>query len=139
MAAANSTDDPGGATTEASQHKPTDAVSEPKSIVTREKNDAPAVDASEPDEFGLPVKQPRRRGYSLQELENPEQARPGELEAPVEDEGQKGGQHDANRQPPSEGRTEKGKEAENPSAEGATQQPGQDGDGKNTEKQKDDH
>ncbi|KAI7515790.1 hypothetical protein KC331_g22295, partial [Hortaea werneckii] len=59
--------------------------------------------------------------------------------AAVEEEGQEDGQHDANRQPTSEGRMEKGKEAENPSAEGATQQPGQNGDGKDTEKQKDDH
>ncbi|RMZ12445.1 hypothetical protein D0862_02639 [Hortaea werneckii] len=136
MAADNSTDDPGGATTESSQHKPADAVSEPKSAVTREKNDAPAVDPSEPDEFGLPAKQPRRRGYSLQELENPEQARPSELKAAVE-EGQEGGQHDADKPSTSEERGAKGKEVDMPSAEGATQRRGQDDDGKDTEKKED--
>ncbi|KAI7069906.1 hypothetical protein KC352_g42667, partial [Hortaea werneckii] len=137
MAADNSTDDPGGATTKAPQHKPTDAVSEPKSAVTREKNDAPAVDPSEPDEFGLPAKQPRRRGYSLQELENPEQARPSELKAAVEEEGQEGGQHDADKPSTSEERAAKGEEVDRPSAEGATQRPGQEDDGKGTEKKKD--
>ncbi|KAK5124121.1 hypothetical protein LTR85_001824 [Meristemomyces frigidus] len=40
--------------------------------VTREKHDAPRPDPPEADEFGLPVKPPRRRTYSLDDLESPE-------------------------------------------------------------------
>ncbi|KAK4550207.1 hypothetical protein LTR36_003174 [Oleoguttula mirabilis] len=40
--------------------------------VLRAKHDAPTPDAPEADEFGLPVKPPRRRTYSLDDLESPE-------------------------------------------------------------------
>ncbi|TKA21767.1 hypothetical protein B0A50_08692 [Salinomyces thailandicus] len=56
-----------------------------KPVVTREKHDAPQAEPPAPDEFGLPVKPPRRRNYSLDELENPEKTRPVGLDGVTED------------------------------------------------------
>ncbi|KAK5134336.1 hypothetical protein LTR08_006516 [Meristemomyces frigidus] len=43
-----------------------------KPVVTREKYDAPTAELPAADEFGLAIKPPRRRHYSLDELESPE-------------------------------------------------------------------
>jgi len=55
------------------------ALPELKPVVTRGKHDAPRAEPPEADDFGLPVKPPRRRNYSLDELESPEAVKVPEL------------------------------------------------------------
>lgn len=70
------------------EHAGNQAVNEvslvqPSSVVKgkgRERHDAPRAEPSEADEFGLPVKPARRRNYSLDELESPEEVKASVLE-----------------------------------------------------------
>ncbi|KAK3068910.1 hypothetical protein LTR53_013156, partial [Teratosphaeriaceae sp. CCFEE 6253] len=76
---------------EAAATKPPDengdaGLPELKPAVTREeRHDDPKPEPPEADEFGLPARPPRRRGYSLEELESPEEARAPALDKVVED------------------------------------------------------
>jgi len=62
---------------EVSNKPPEDAgVEAPKSaVVTQHKHNAPTAEPPQADEFGLPVKPPRRRNFSLGELESPAEIR----------------------------------------------------------------
>ncbi|KAK0309314.1 hypothetical protein LTR01_004421 [Friedmanniomyces endolithicus] len=52
----------------------------PKPVITREeRHDDPKPNLPEADEYDLPVRPPRRRGLSLEELENPENVKPPAL------------------------------------------------------------
>ncbi|KAK1031400.1 hypothetical protein LTR33_016964, partial [Friedmanniomyces endolithicus] len=52
----------------------------PKPVITREeRHDDPHPDPPKADEFDLPVRPPRRRGRTLEDLENPEVAQPPTL------------------------------------------------------------